>query len=185
MWRKPILIRPLSYVVCSKLKQSCRRPCFSPAVSTYLCLKFWCWQHLFMLPDKNKKTGRGFLDAWSSELCLSEETSSPVEIPSVRVITNRATWMASDWFQCGSTKSYNRTECQSHLSLELSFQQPIRSILIKQEEEKEQEAPSVLHWHDPASHIPNKSSVEHESSPDLEWTVTGTCSEEMYKLTLV
>lgn len=85
------------------------------------------------------------MDAWWCGLCLAEEMSSHVDQLSVRVIKNRALWMASDWFQYGSTKSDNRTECQSNQSSELSSQQPIRSILIKLEEEKEREAPSVLH----------------------------------------
>lgn len=67
-----------------------------------------------------------------------------------RVIRNRAIWMASDWFQYGSTKPDNRAKCQSNQSSELSSQQPIRSVLIKLEEEKEREAPSVLRWHGPA-----------------------------------
>lgn len=70
--------------------------------------------------------------------------------PSTRVITNRAIWTASDWFQYGSTKSNNGPECQSNQSSRLSLQQPIRSILIKAEEEKKRQAPSELRWHGPA-----------------------------------
>lgn len=67
--------------------------------------------------------------------------------PSTRIITDRAIWTASDWFQYGSTKSNNEPECQSNQSSRLSLQQPIRSILIKAEEEKERQAPSELRWH--------------------------------------
>lgn len=70
--------------------------------------------------------------------------------PSTRVITNRAIWTAADWFQYGSTKSNNEPECQSNQSSRLSLQQPIRSILIKAEEETERQAPSELRWHGPA-----------------------------------
>lgn len=45
--------------------------------------------------DDKKKGGREGLDALC-ELCLSEEMPSPVDDPSVRVITNRAIWTASD-----------------------------------------------------------------------------------------
>ena len=79
-----------------------------------------------------------------------EGMSSPVYGPSVRPITNTAIWMASDWFQYGSTKSNNRRECQNNQSSELYSQQPISSILIKLEVERELEAPSVLHPHGPA-----------------------------------
>lgn len=107
----------------------------------YIC----CWQQ-----------GKGGVDAWMLDggLCLAEEMSSHVDDPSVRVIRNRAIWTASDWFQYGSTKSDNRSGCQSNQSSELSSQQPIRSILIKLEEEKVRGAPSVLRWHGPAWQCP-------------------------------
>ncbi len=70
-------------------------------------------------------------DAWWCGLCFMQEMSSHFDDPSVRFIRNRAIWMDSDWFQYGSTKSDNRSECQSNQSSELSSQQPIRSVLIK------------------------------------------------------
>lgn len=47
-------------------------------------------------------------------------------------------------FQHGSTKSDNTAKCQSNQSSEVSSQQPIRSTLIKLEQWKQQQGPSVL-----------------------------------------
>lgn len=56
-------------------------------------------------------------------------------------------------FQHGLTKSDNTAKCHSNQSSEVSSQQPIRSTLIKREQEKQQR-PSVLPWHGPAWQCP-------------------------------